>query len=131
MGDPVQRDLGGGTAGLFRDLLGDFKNAPVAIGEFVEDRIVRGLQDFQPAALTAGRTLPGVLAAEEATGQRAPRTNAHAELKRSGNMFAFDVALNQRVLQLQSDGPLESLLFSKGLRSGCVPGRNVGEAVVA
>ncbi len=124
------RPLNGHLRGRFSELLAraqqDFQDAPVVLGEFVE-RAALG----EASVAGSGVALALVFAGEEAAAERAPGTDADSQLLRGRDVLALDIALDQRVFQLQRGDAFLALLLGERVRARHIPGGSIGEAVVA
>src|SRR5438874_1491754 len=86
---------------------------------------------YEPAVAVAVVTMSLGLARKKAAGQRAPGANAEAQFLGCGDVFPLDVALDQRVLQLQCDEAILALFFRESVSTGYVPRGSVREPVMA
>src|SRR5690606_19525261 len=102
-GDPVERDLGGRAPELARDLDDGVDDLPVAlVRQLLEGRVAAVLHLDQAALADGAGAVAAVLAGQHAAAERAPRAQAEAERQRGGDVLAFDVALDERVLELEA-----------------------------
>ena len=93
--------------------------------------LLKGLPLVRRPSPRSGVALPLVLAGEEAAAQRAPGTNSDSQFLRGRDVFALDVALDERVFQLQRRDAFLALLLGQRLRARHIPGGSVGESVMA
>ena len=101
-GYPVQGHLRRPLLELFRDAEKYVEDSPVALCEFFENRVSRSLRLLQPALSASAIPVALILAAQKTTRQGAPGADGKSKLLRGRNVFALDVALDQRILELQS-----------------------------
>jgi len=127
-GHPIQGDLGGGLSELGRSGRERIHDAPVALAEFVEHRM--GLGFLQASITRSAVALPLILARKQPGAQRTPRADRDSQFLRRRDMLALDVALDERILQLQRGDAVLAFLLRQSLRAGDVPGRGIGKAVV-
>src|ERR687893_1165597 len=129
--EPVQRDLGVGLAGLLGDLAHDVERAPVALRGSPVPVLLHRLHGLGYARALHGFLAAPVLAREEAASQRAPRYDAEALLKADGKDLALYVPLDERVLRLQTDEPLQAPCITHPERFHQLPAREVRDPDVA